>query len=102
MVPSDIWGAFPYEMIGGVYQPTTAYPLSHVVVTVICVFVPCFFMGVTFPLLCSAFRVDTIGSPRLCSRQARPAALPGTAQAPLTGASRNRLRCPPWGLAILE
>ena len=38
-----------------VYQPTIAYQLWHVGVSVICVSMPCFFMGVTFPLLCSAF-----------------------------------------------
>src|SRR5690606_12062976 len=50
------FGAFPYALEDGVHQPTLGYALSHFAITTVCVFVPCFLMGVTFPLLCDAFR----------------------------------------------
>ncbi len=63
-IPADTWGAFPYRWQagpaelagGGVFEQTLLYQLSKVAIAALCVFLPCFFMGVTFPLLCDAFR----------------------------------------------
>ena len=57
-IPAQAWGSFPYALHAGIYAPTIAYQLSQVGIAALCVFVPCFFMGVTFPLLCYAFRED--------------------------------------------
>jgi spermidine synthase len=48
-------GAFPYALHDGIYFQTLPYQLGQVAQVVVCVFVPCFFMGVTFPLLCAVF-----------------------------------------------
>lgn len=58
LLPADAWGAFPYVRTGGVYVQTLPYQLGKVGIAMGCVFVPCFFMGVTFPLLCAAFGDD--------------------------------------------
>jgi spermidine synthase len=55
-VPSDLWGSFPYDLANGWYAPTLAYRLTTLGLAVLCVFVPCLFMGMTFPLLCAVFR----------------------------------------------
>jgi predicted membrane-bound spermidine synthase len=55
-LPADLWGSFPYVLSDGIWVPNTGYRLSQVLVATVCVFVPCLFMGVTFPLLCSIFR----------------------------------------------
>jgi spermidine synthase len=59
-LPADAWGSFPYVLRDGVYAPTRLYQTSQVAIAMFCVFVPCFLMGVTFPLLCHAF----LGAPR--------------------------------------
>ncbi len=55
-IPADFLGHFPYRLIDGVYQQTHAYVLMRVGIAAGCVFVPCLLMGVTFPLLCYAYR----------------------------------------------
>lgn len=59
LIPADAWGSFPYTLSGDIYEPTTAYRLSQVAVSTVCVFIPCFLMGATFPLLCNVFRADS-------------------------------------------
>ena len=54
-LPADLWGSFPYVLSDGIWVQTGGYRIFQVVVAAICVFVPCLFMGVTFPLLCAAF-----------------------------------------------
>ncbi|MEW6357941.1 MAG: hypothetical protein AB1696_16525 [Planctomycetota bacterium] len=54
-LPNHIVGGFPYTLRNNVYQPIFVYQILKAVSVGICVFVPCFFMGVTFPLLCSTF-----------------------------------------------
>jgi spermidine synthase len=55
--PLGFWGHFPYQLgAEGLYQPTLAYQLGKALFATACVFVPCFFMGITFPLLCNAFQ----------------------------------------------
>ena len=56
LIPADLWGTFPYQLRDGIFVPFIGFKLSHVAIATVCVFVPCFFMGVTFPLLCHAFR----------------------------------------------
>ena len=58
MLPADMWGTFPYGLDGKVYQPTAISSFAQLGISTLCVFVPCFLMGVTFPLLCNAFRND--------------------------------------------
>ncbi|HEX5052253.1 MAG TPA: tetratricopeptide repeat protein [Planctomycetota bacterium] len=58
LLPADAWGSFPYLLEGSVQQPTAVYHYSQLAISVLCVFVPCFLMGVTFPLLCRAFRSE--------------------------------------------
>ena len=52
LIPADTWGSFPYELRDGIYRQVAGYQLSKLAIATVCVFVPCFFMGVTFPLLC--------------------------------------------------
>jgi predicted membrane-bound spermidine synthase/Tfp pilus assembly protein PilF len=55
-VPADTWGTFPYHLVDGIFEPNLAYQLSKLGIAVLCVFVPCLFMGITFPLLCDIYR----------------------------------------------
>ncbi len=51
-----IGGEFPYcATPAGIHEQGRALAAAKGAVAVLCVFVPCFFMGMTFPLLCSAF-----------------------------------------------
>jgi len=61
-VPADVWGTFPYRSSGGIFEPTAAYQWSKLALATVCIFVPCFFMGVTFPLICDAFGGQKAGS----------------------------------------
>lgn len=54
-VPADLWGSFPYFLNDGIWMQNLTYQVSQVAIGTACVFIPCFFMGVTFPLLCDAF-----------------------------------------------
>ena len=58
LVPADAWGNFPYELRDGVYLQSAFHQFSKLGIATVTLFVPCFFMGVTFPLLCYAFRKD--------------------------------------------
>ena len=55
-VPADLLGSFPYGLREGVWQPALSLRALQVTLAVATVLVPCFFMGVTFPLLCDLFR----------------------------------------------
>jgi len=57
--PEDAWGHFPYYLQDGVYIRTLPYEISQLVQGTLCVFIPCFFMGVTFPLLCAVFPLSS-------------------------------------------
>ena len=57
-VPPDWLGAFPYEQRGGIFEPSAAYQIAKIAIATVCVFAPCFWMGVSFPLLCHGFRGD--------------------------------------------
>lgn len=57
-LPGDLAGTFPYVLHDGIFWPTPLYELAQVLLSAACVFVPCFFMGVTFPLLCDVFCDD--------------------------------------------
>ncbi len=56
LVPADLWGRFPYHLVDGRWHPNLLYQGSQLAIAIACVFVPCFFMGVTFPLLCDVYR----------------------------------------------
>ncbi len=58
LIPADVWGNFPYAQRGNIYVQTSFYQASKLAIATACVLVPCFFMGVTFPLLCRAFDRD--------------------------------------------
>ncbi len=57
-VPAGVGGTFPYVLEDGVHHLTLACRLVTVGLGIACIFVPCFLMGVTFPLLCHAFGRD--------------------------------------------
>jgi len=54
-LPVDIWGDFPYQLNNGIWVKDMTYRLGQILIAILCVSVPCFFMGVTFPLICDAF-----------------------------------------------
>ena len=54
-LPAGIWGDFPYHLEDGIWVGTLSYVLGKAALASLCLFLPCLFMGVTFPLLCSAF-----------------------------------------------
>jgi spermidine synthase len=56
LIPATAWGKFPYHLVDGVYQLNSLYQFSQLGLAILCVFVPCFFMGSTFPLLCDIQR----------------------------------------------
>lgn len=59
LVPADAWGVFPYRIQSdGIYQATLAYQISKTAIATLTVFLPCFFMGITYPLLCAVFQRD--------------------------------------------
>ncbi len=58
-IPADLWGTFPYELRDGIFQHGIAYRLSRILIITLCVAIPCLFMGMTFPLLCSAFEEES-------------------------------------------
>jgi spermidine synthase len=55
-LPPDLWGTFPYELRDGIFEHALGYRLSRTLIVTTCVLIPCLFMGMTFPLLCSAFK----------------------------------------------
>ena len=57
----DWWGPFPYVLDNGIRVQTISYRLAQVGLAAACVFIPCLFMGVTFPLLCKTFRGIPVG-----------------------------------------
>lgn len=54
--PNYVVGDFPYTLKGDVYEPILGYQVCKALAVILCVFVPCFFMGITFPLLCATFQ----------------------------------------------
>jgi hypothetical protein len=54
LLPDNLFGHFPYVLKQGIYYQTLGYKLFKIGIATACVFVPCFFMGVTYPLLCHA------------------------------------------------
>ncbi len=55
LIPADLMGTFPYALKDGIYEPLLSYQLLKIPLAVLSVAVPCFFMGVTYPLLCNVF-----------------------------------------------
>ena len=55
LIPADLMGTFPYALKNGIYEPLLSYQLLKIPLAVLSVAVPCFFMGVTYPLLCNVF-----------------------------------------------
>lgn len=55
LLPADFWGSFPYHLSGSFWIKNLDYQIGQLMVAIICVTVPCLFMGITFPLLCDAF-----------------------------------------------
>ena len=51
----SLWGPFPYVLDDGIWVQTMGYRFAQVGLAAACVFIPCLFMGVTFPLLCKTF-----------------------------------------------
>ena len=60
VVPANLWGVFPYQLDSdGIYVQTFVYQWSKLGFGSLCVLIPCFLMGTTFPLLCHVYRADT-------------------------------------------
>ena len=55
-LPADLWGSFPYHLDDGIWVQTIRYQIAQGTIAAISLFIPCLFMGVTFPLLCDIFR----------------------------------------------
>ena len=55
-LPPDLWGSFPYHLNDGIWVQTIRYQVAQGAIATVSLFVPCLFMGVTFPLLCDLFR----------------------------------------------
>ena len=55
IIPADFWGSFPYYLNDGIWLQTPGYRVAQVAIAATCVFIPCVFMGVTFPLVCDVF-----------------------------------------------
>jgi spermidine synthase len=51
-LPADLWGSFPYRASDGIWTLTLGYRLFQAAIASAAVFLPCMFMGATFPLLC--------------------------------------------------
>lgn len=51
----DYLGTFPYVLEGDIWTQTAGYRLHQISIATAIVFVPCLFMGITFPLLCDVF-----------------------------------------------
>lgn len=60
-LPPNLWGHFPYQLSDGIWVQSSSYQVAQVAVAVPCVLIPCLFMGVTFPLLCDAYRATPQG-----------------------------------------
>jgi spermidine synthase len=59
VLPVALWGDSPYRLASdGILRVVPSLQVFQVVIAALVVFVPCFFMGVTFPLLCDRFRRD--------------------------------------------
>ena len=50
-----LWGSFPYHLQNGIWAQDVGYRIGQGALAMACVFTPCFFMGLTFPLLSQAF-----------------------------------------------
>ena len=55
-LPADLWGSFPYHLNDGIWVQAIHYQIAQGAIAAISLFLPCLFMGVTFPLLCDIFR----------------------------------------------
>ncbi|MCY4605265.1 MAG: hypothetical protein OXE49_13630, partial [Gemmatimonadetes bacterium] len=55
-LPPDLWGSFPYYLNDGIWVQAIHYQIAQGAIAVVSLFLPCLFMGVTFPLLCDIFR----------------------------------------------
>jgi spermidine synthase len=56
--PLDLGAAFPYVSDGALLRPSAGLHLAQLGAGIVCVFLPCFAMGATFPLLCAGRRSD--------------------------------------------
>ena len=58
-LPPDLWGSFPYYLNDGIWVQAIHYQIAQGAIAAISLFLPCLFMGVTFPLLCDIFPLNT-------------------------------------------
>ena len=57
-LPADLWTGSAYVPVGDLHRPPALWHLAQLGISTLAVFVPCFLMGITFPLLCDARRQD--------------------------------------------
>ncbi|MEO8224109.1 MAG: tetratricopeptide repeat protein [Gammaproteobacteria bacterium] len=55
-LPIASWGTFDYQLVEGLWVHGWGHAIAQLLVALACIFLPCLMMGVTFPLLCHAFR----------------------------------------------
>ncbi|HVS10322.1 MAG TPA: tetratricopeptide repeat protein [Planctomycetota bacterium] len=56
LLPADLWTGAAYVPAGDIHRPPLLWHLAQLAISTLVVFVPCFLMGITFPLLCEARR----------------------------------------------
>ena len=61
LIPADLLGSDPYYAVQNaaglrIHKLILSYYVLQLLTTVVCVFLPCFLMGTTFPLLCQVFQ----------------------------------------------
>ena len=57
-LPTDLWGSFPYHLNDEIWVQTIRYQIAQGTIATVSLFIPCLFMGVTFPLLCDIFPLN--------------------------------------------
>lgn len=55
-LPPDFFGAESYRLVEGIHQPTATRVVGQALASILGVFLPCLFMGATFPLLCRIYQ----------------------------------------------
>ncbi|MBI1785933.1 hypothetical protein HYR69_12380, partial [Candidatus Sumerlaeota bacterium] len=58
-VPPDLLGHFPYRIRHGFYYPSVLFQSFKSLLAIPAIFLPCFLMGTTFPILCRVFSADS-------------------------------------------
>ena len=58
LMPADFSGSFPYQIRNGIHVQAWPVLLAKILVIMTCITLPCFFMGLTFPILADSRSCD--------------------------------------------